>query len=156
MWHSILCHDSSYVWDLVPAHLVIMFAPGSWYPEIRVWQLFHPKKQNIYHIIITKFIIHNRDHISHKNHKFHEFFHKHKYHKDHTPHKFRPSYTNKFHKHKIISEVVGGQVRWRARRSVRIVRWRRLSLQREEIAYVRPYEYISCITKILIFTGVWN
>jgi hypothetical protein len=28
MWHSILCHDSSYVWDLVPAHLVIMFAPG--------------------------------------------------------------------------------------------------------------------------------
>jgi hypothetical protein len=39
MWHLILCHDSSYVWDLVPAHLVIMFAPGSWYPEIRVW---HP------------------------------------------------------------------------------------------------------------------
>jgi hypothetical protein len=37
MWHSILCHDSSYVWDLVPAHLVIMFAPGSWCPEIRVW-----------------------------------------------------------------------------------------------------------------------
>jgi hypothetical protein len=32
MWHSILCHDSSYVWDLVPAHLVIMFAPGSWCP----------------------------------------------------------------------------------------------------------------------------
>jgi hypothetical protein len=30
MWHSILCHDSSYVWDLVPAHLVIMFAPGFW------------------------------------------------------------------------------------------------------------------------------
>jgi hypothetical protein len=24
-----LYHDSSYVWDLVPAHLVIMFAPGS-------------------------------------------------------------------------------------------------------------------------------
>jgi hypothetical protein len=37
MWHSILCHDSSYVWDLVPAHLVIMFAPGSWCPKIRVW-----------------------------------------------------------------------------------------------------------------------
>jgi hypothetical protein len=37
MWHSILCHESSYVWDLVPAHLVIMFAPGSWCPEIRVW-----------------------------------------------------------------------------------------------------------------------
>jgi hypothetical protein len=39
MWHSILCHDSSYVWDLVPAHLVIMFAPGSWCPETRMWQL---------------------------------------------------------------------------------------------------------------------
>jgi hypothetical protein len=38
MWHSILCHDSSYVWDLVLAHLVIMFAPGSWWPETRVWQ----------------------------------------------------------------------------------------------------------------------
>jgi hypothetical protein len=37
MWHSILCHDSSYVWDLVPAHLVIMFAPGFWTPKIRVW-----------------------------------------------------------------------------------------------------------------------
>jgi hypothetical protein len=32
MWHSIWCHDSSYVWDLVLAHLVIMFAPGSWSP----------------------------------------------------------------------------------------------------------------------------
>jgi hypothetical protein len=39
MWHSILCHESSYVWDLVPAHLVIMFALGSWCPETRVWQL---------------------------------------------------------------------------------------------------------------------
>jgi hypothetical protein len=38
MWHSILCHESSYVWDLVPAHLVIMFAPGFWTPKIRVWQ----------------------------------------------------------------------------------------------------------------------
>jgi hypothetical protein len=38
MWHSILCHDSSYVWDLVPAHLGIMFAPGLWTPKIRVWQ----------------------------------------------------------------------------------------------------------------------
>jgi hypothetical protein len=37
MWHSILCHDSSYVWDLVPAHLVIMFAPMSWCPETQVW-----------------------------------------------------------------------------------------------------------------------
>jgi hypothetical protein len=39
MWHSIMCHDSSYMWDLVPAHLVIMFAPVSWCPETRVWQL---------------------------------------------------------------------------------------------------------------------
>jgi hypothetical protein len=37
MWHSILCHDSSYVWNLVPTHLVMMFAPGSWCPETRVW-----------------------------------------------------------------------------------------------------------------------
>jgi hypothetical protein len=43
MWHSILRHDSSYVWDLVPAHLVIMFAPGSWCPDIRVWQPFSLK-----------------------------------------------------------------------------------------------------------------
>jgi hypothetical protein len=28
MWHSIMCHDSSYVWDLVPAHLVIISRPG--------------------------------------------------------------------------------------------------------------------------------
>jgi hypothetical protein len=40
MWHSILCHDSSYVWDLVPAHLVIMFAPGLMTPKTRVWQFW--------------------------------------------------------------------------------------------------------------------
>ena len=45
MWHSILCHYASYVWDLVPAHLVFMFAPGFWTPRIRVWQ---PRK--IYHL----------------------------------------------------------------------------------------------------------
>jgi multidrug transporter EmrE-like cation transporter len=28
LWHSFLCHYSSFVWDLVPAHLVFMFAPG--------------------------------------------------------------------------------------------------------------------------------
>jgi hypothetical protein len=28
MWHSFLYHDSSYVWDLVPAHLVIISRPG--------------------------------------------------------------------------------------------------------------------------------
>jgi hypothetical protein len=43
MWHSILCHDSSYVWDLVLAHLVIMFAPGSWCPETRVWSWGSPQ-----------------------------------------------------------------------------------------------------------------
>ena len=41
MWHSILCHDSSYVWDLVPAHLVIMFSTGSWCPKTRVWQKWY-------------------------------------------------------------------------------------------------------------------
>jgi hypothetical protein len=39
MWRSILCHVLSYVWDLVLAHMVIMFAPGSWCPETRVWQI---------------------------------------------------------------------------------------------------------------------
>jgi hypothetical protein len=43
MWHSIMCHDSSYVWDLVPAHLVIMFAPRSWCPETRVWQKWYQR-----------------------------------------------------------------------------------------------------------------
>jgi hypothetical protein len=33
-----MCHDSSYVWDLVPAHLVIMFASEFWTPKTRVWQ----------------------------------------------------------------------------------------------------------------------
>jgi hypothetical protein len=28
MWHSFLYHYSSYVWDLVPAHLVIISRPG--------------------------------------------------------------------------------------------------------------------------------
>jgi hypothetical protein len=37
-WHLFLYHYSSYVWDLVPAHLMIMFAPGFWSPKIRVWQ----------------------------------------------------------------------------------------------------------------------
>jgi hypothetical protein len=40
MWHSILCHDSSYAWDLVLAHLVIMFASGLGAPETWVWQVF--------------------------------------------------------------------------------------------------------------------
>jgi hypothetical protein len=39
MWHSFLYHDSSYVWDLVPLYLMIMFAPKFWCAEIRVWQL---------------------------------------------------------------------------------------------------------------------
>jgi hypothetical protein len=32
MWHSFLYHYSSYVWDLVPAHLVIMSLLGSLKP----------------------------------------------------------------------------------------------------------------------------
>jgi hypothetical protein len=32
----------------------------------------------------------------------------------------------------------------------------RLSLHREEIAFVIPDEYISYRNKILILTGVWN
>jgi hypothetical protein len=43
MWHSIMCHDSSYVWDLVPAHLVNMFAPGFWIPKIWVWQKWYQR-----------------------------------------------------------------------------------------------------------------
>jgi hypothetical protein len=42
IWHSILCDNSTYVWDLVPAHLVIMFAPEFWTPKTRVWH-FHVK-----------------------------------------------------------------------------------------------------------------
>jgi hypothetical protein len=34
MWHSFLYHESSYVWDLILAH--IWFAPG-FGPQIRVW-----------------------------------------------------------------------------------------------------------------------
>jgi hypothetical protein len=40
-----MCHDSSYMWDLVLAHLVIMFAPGSWCLETRVWQV-----HNLFHV----------------------------------------------------------------------------------------------------------
>jgi hypothetical protein len=43
MWRSIMCHVSSYVWDLVLAHLVIMFAPGSWCPETQVWQKWYQR-----------------------------------------------------------------------------------------------------------------
>jgi hypothetical protein len=43
MWHSILCHYASYVWDLVPAHLVFMFAPGLWTPKTRVWQKWYQR-----------------------------------------------------------------------------------------------------------------
>jgi hypothetical protein len=39
---------------------------------------------------------------------------------------------------------------------VRVLRYRRLFLHREEIACVRSDEYISCRTKTLILTGVWN
>jgi hypothetical protein len=33
MWHSFIYHESSYVWDLILTHLVIMLAPGSWCPR---------------------------------------------------------------------------------------------------------------------------
>jgi hypothetical protein len=45
--------------------------------------------------------------------------------------------------------------RW-AGRSMRVVGCRRLFLHREEIVCVIPDEYISCMTKFLILTGVWN
>jgi hypothetical protein len=32
LWHSFLYHYSSYVWDLVPAHLLFMFTHGSLKP----------------------------------------------------------------------------------------------------------------------------
>jgi hypothetical protein len=43
MWNSVLHHDSSYVWDLVPAHLVNMFVSGSCCPETRVWQKWYQR-----------------------------------------------------------------------------------------------------------------
>jgi hypothetical protein len=49
-----------------------------------------------------------------------------------------------------------GLVRWWVGRSMRVVSCCRLSLHWEEIACVRLDEYISCRTKILILTGVWN
>jgi hypothetical protein len=33
MWHSFLYHESSYVWDLILAHLVINLVPGFWIPR---------------------------------------------------------------------------------------------------------------------------
>jgi hypothetical protein len=34
MWHSFLYHDSSYVWDLDPAHLVLCSRPGLGAPKL--------------------------------------------------------------------------------------------------------------------------
>jgi hypothetical protein len=42
-WHSFLYHYSSYVWGLVPAHLVIMFVPRFWSPNIRVWHKWYQR-----------------------------------------------------------------------------------------------------------------
>jgi hypothetical protein len=42
MWHSILCHDSSNVWDLVLAHLVIISRPCFGPPKTRVWHQMAP------------------------------------------------------------------------------------------------------------------
>jgi hypothetical protein len=49
-----------------------------------------------------------------------------------------------------------GLVRRRAGRSMRVVWCRWLSLHREEIAFLRLDEYISCRNKNLILIGVWN
>jgi hypothetical protein len=37
MWHSFLYHDSSYVWYLVPAHLIKYSRSGLGAPKTRVW-----------------------------------------------------------------------------------------------------------------------
>jgi tRNA G10 N-methylase Trm11 len=56
----------------------------------------------------------------------------------------------------ISTRWAAGLVRRWARRSMRVVWCRRLSLYREEIACVRPDEYISYSTRISILTKVWN
>jgi hypothetical protein len=42
MWHSILCHDSSYVWDLSQHTWWLCSRPGLGAPKTRVWHLFFP------------------------------------------------------------------------------------------------------------------
>jgi hypothetical protein len=57
----------------------------------------------------------------------------------------------------ILVRWAAGLVRRWAGRSMRVVGYRpRLSMHREEIACVIPDEYISCRSRILIPTGVWN
>jgi hypothetical protein len=70
-------------------------------PAFYLFLLFHPNKQNIYYIIITKFTnhhIHHRDHISHKNHITHNHPKVHKIityiTKFTNMSKFRPIFTN--------------------------------------------------------------
>ena len=61
MWHSFLYHDSSFVWDLVPAHLVISSRPGLGAPETQVWHknilrywISHLKQQSRYKVHTTQ------------------------------------------------------------------------------------------------------
>jgi hypothetical protein len=57
----------------------------------------------------------------------------------------------------ISARWAAGLVRRWAGRSMRVVGCRpKLSLHREEIACVIPDEYISCRTRTLILTEVWN
>jgi hypothetical protein len=47
MWHSFLYHESSYVWDLVLAHLVIISRLGLGAPETRVWQKWYERNLTV-------------------------------------------------------------------------------------------------------------
>jgi hypothetical protein len=106
-------------------------------------------------------------HIYHQHHIYHKYHHRNQVsqHISLTKYLTRSSITNITNTHKYKSgssqnrsstRWASGLVRRRAGRSVRVVRRRRLTLHREEIACVRTYEYISCSTKILILTGVVN
>jgi hypothetical protein len=106
-------------------------------------------------------------HIYRQHHIYHKYYHINQVsqHISLTKYLTRPSITNitNTHEYKSGSSQNRSSMRWasglvrrRAGRSVRVVRRRRLTLHREEIACVRTYEYISCSTKILILTGVVN
>jgi hypothetical protein len=57
MRHSFLYHDSSYVWDLVPAHVVIMFVPESWCP--RNSGVTKSKRRAVSQRLVAHQILHN-------------------------------------------------------------------------------------------------
>jgi hypothetical protein len=64
MWHSFLYHESSYMRYLVLAHLVIMFALGSWCPRNPGVTKVKPKQgrisQSRSNILFMLFSIHSR------------------------------------------------------------------------------------------------